>query len=98
MDKVKRSVPRSLLLAGFVLGAAVLTACGGGGGGGGGSIVVPPPTRVDGQCGAAVNQCTAGWLNDLTDTDTEHRWLCNGQNGGTIASCAIPKPPAPVDG
>ncbi|MAS87283.1 MAG: hypothetical protein CMH30_04820 [Micavibrio sp.] len=50
-------------------------------------------TAVNGACGAANNACTAGTLVDLTDTSTDYKWRCDGQNGGSNSpTCSKPKP------
>ena len=84
-------------LRAVLFGAAItmLGACGGGGGGGGGGISTPPPAPINGNCGAELNICQAGTLNNIDDSDTEYLWNCNGSNGGTTAMCSLPKP---IDG
>jgi hypothetical protein len=47
---------------------------------------------VNGQCGAKVNACAAGKLANKHTTTTEYQWDCQGLNGGTTATCSIPKP------
>ena len=71
----------------------MLGACGGGGGGGG--VSTPPPTPINGNCGAELNVCQAGTLNNIDDSDTDYLWNCNGSNGGQTAMCSLPKP---IDG
>jgi len=46
------------------------------------------PTPVNGVCGSSVNSCSAGSLNDITDSSTQYLWQCAGLNGGTTASCS----------
>jgi len=65
------------------------TGSSGGGSSGGGT---PPPTSVDGVCGSTQNSCTAGTFSDLTDSPTQYLWSCNGQNGGSNASCSLNTP------
>ena len=55
----------------------------------------PTPTPVNGSCGTTQNSCTAGTLNDTTDTSTNYLWQCTGQNGGSTASCALDKTVTP---
>ena len=95
-QRTRREVNRSYLRA-VLFGAAItmLGACGGGGGGGGGGISTPPPAPINGNCGAELNICQAGTLNNIDDSDTEYLWNCNGSNGGTTAMCSLPKP---IDG
>ena len=46
------------------------------------------------------NGCNGGTYADYSDTSTDWRWRCNGQNGGSTATCSASKPsgPPPVDG
>ncbi len=53
-----------------------------------GGIVTP----TNGQCGTTQNACTAGMLNDTADSSTDYLWQCVGSNGGSTASCSLPKP------
>ena len=57
--------------------------------------VIPKP--VDGQCGDTVNQCLAGTLDDVDDSDADYLWDCTGAHGGSAAMCALPivTPPDP---
>lgn len=49
-------------------------------------------TVVNGSCSTTTNNsCLAGTLQDTTDTSTNYLWNCNGQNGGTNASCSLSK-------
>ncbi len=49
------------------------------------------PIVVNGVCSATLNSCNAGSLNDIGDSSTSYLWNCNGLNGGTTASCSLPK-------
>ncbi len=51
-----------------------------------------PPPPVNGVCGTANNDCTAGTLNDVADSDASYLWECAGVDGGTTAQCSITKP------
>ena len=55
----------------------------------------PPPTPINGNCGAELNVCQAGTLNNIDDSDTDYLWNCSGSNGGQTAMCSLPKP---IDG
>jgi len=55
-----------------------------------GSCVVTPPL-VNGVCGTTNNSCTEGMFYDIPDSLTHYKWECRGRNGGTTASCEIPK-------
>lgn len=50
------------------------------------------PIPVNAICGITENSCTAGTLNDTTDSTTQFLWSCTGQNGGSSISCNLPKP------
>jgi len=47
------------------------------------------PSPVDGACGETLNSCTAGTLNNITDSLTQYLWECVGTNGGTKAQCSL---------
>lgn len=61
----------------------------------GGGAPPPTPTPTNGSCGTTLNSCSAGTLNDTTDSSTEYLWQCTGSNGGTTASCRFSKPEPP---
>ena len=42
---------------------------------------------VDGACGTAVDACGSGTLEDVDDTDAEHRWNCLGDDGTANWDC-----------
>jgi hypothetical protein len=54
------------------------------------------PTPVNGVCNnSSRNACSAGVANDgaISDTTTQYRWRCDGQNGGSNSgTCAIARP------
>jgi uncharacterized repeat protein (TIGR02543 family) len=47
---------------------------------------------VNGACGTSNNVCFAGTSVDVTDSEVQYLWSCNGTNGGTNISCALDKP------
>ncbi|MEC8466799.1 MAG: Hint domain-containing protein, partial [Pseudomonadota bacterium] len=56
-------------------------------------------TPVNGSCGSTANTCSAGDYDaSPADTSTQYLWTCNGQNGGSNASCSKTKPVTPVNG
>jgi hypothetical protein len=59
---------------------------------GGSGSLTPGSTPVNGTCGTVVNACVTGLLVDAADTATEYRWTCEGQGGGTSASCSAAIP------
>jgi len=70
-------------------------------GSGGIAAISDSPTPVNGLCGAALNSCSAGDLNDIADSILSYLWNCSGRDGGSGASCSLaksvaPLPPAPV--
>ncbi|MEO5367406.1 MAG: hypothetical protein H7831_13865, partial [Magnetococcus sp. WYHC-3] len=54
-------------------------------------------TPVNGICSTSLNQCTKGVFSDIDDSSTNYLWKCEGQNGGTTASCSLPKN-TPING
>ncbi len=65
-----------------------------------------PP--VNGRCGSAngtttssfpssSTRCSGGNFSDRSDTSTQWRWQCTGENGGSTVQCSANKP-APVNG
>jgi hypothetical protein len=58
----------------------------------------PCSTPVNGVCGWSVNACNAGtaWSYNPWVCWWSATWTCNGQNGGTNASCSIANPPCCV--
>ncbi len=50
---------------------------------------------INGACGTSLNTCTAGTLQDVTDSSTNYLWNCLGISGGTPDYCSLAKP---VDG
>ncbi|MEO5367407.1 MAG: right-handed parallel beta-helix repeat-containing protein [Magnetococcus sp. WYHC-3] len=57
-----------------------------------------PNVPINGSCSQTLNTCTAGTFSDMADTDTNHLWQCLGLNGGTNASCSLPKEQNPING
>lgn len=68
----------------------------------GGLVLCPEVTTgVNGSCGSAngiaasstptSNLCNAGASSSVTENISNYTWTCNGQNGGSNASCSAPK-------
>ena len=68
----------------------------------------PAPTAVDGQCGVAQGKnysdvppqselCSAGTASAVTTNTSSYTWTCQGENGGSDASCTA-KRVSKVDG
>ena len=58
------------------------------------SMAIDTAAPINGICDDTVNNgCTAGTLQDQTDTSTYYIWQCMGSSGGTTANCtkAIPQ-------
>ncbi len=55
----------------------------------GGGTYIPIP--INASCSSTLNQCNPGTSNDIADTSTHYLWQCLGSNGGTTASCSLPK-------
>ena len=53
----------------------------------GGTATPVTTDRVDGKCGAALEQCATGTFEQVADTKTKHRWRCRGANGRKAWSC-----------
>lgn len=84
--------------------------CAGVNGGSSTSCTAPrrkPPSN--GTCGPAAgvetdaqpsgaDACSAGIFSDQTDSSTDFRWRCAGENSGTSTFCSAPKAPEPIDG
>ena len=50
------------------------------------------PVPVTGACATTQDNCSAGVWQDGTDTATQYRWTCLGQNGGSDSgTCTAPK-------
>ena len=75
----------------------------------GGCGVYKAPSPVNGSCGSGHNStrstqpngsaaCSSGSFNEQSDSSTQFKWKCAGQNGGNTVSCHANKQPAAVNG
>ena len=56
------------------------------------------PTPVTGVCGSSHDACSKGIWQDGTDTASQYKWTCLGQNGGSDTACTKAKTATPVNG
>tara|TARA_Y100000296_G_scaffold2588_1_gene3672 strand:+ start:18095 stop:20560 length:2466 start_codon:yes stop_codon:yes gene_type:complete len=56
------------------------------------------PTPVTGVCGSNHDGCSKGVWQDGTDTASQYKWTCLGQNGGSDTNCTKAKAVTPVNG